>query len=129
MDAVAPPPDGISAPAGGLPPQNKEESIEKASSGSSTNSYNDDDAGEKEIGREKEVGFSPPSTDDVGVLEGGGKGGKKKDSFWRKKRQLNPLRWQPIPPIPEKQSVTREANASFFSHVTLGWIGPLMRVR
>lgn len=126
--AAAPPPDDTLAPAGGLPStreQSKEPS--KAGSpgpGSSADSYNDEDT-EKRLGYEKEVGLSP---DDVGALEGGGKDAKKKESFWRKKRELNPLRWQPIPPVPEKQSISAEANAGFFSKLTLSWIGPLMRV-
>jgi ATP-binding cassette subfamily C (CFTR/MRP) protein 1 len=73
---------------------------------------------------EKEVpGLPPALADDIE-----GAGAAKKDSAWRKKRQLNPLRWQKVPPVPENSSVSREAAAGFFSKLTLSWIGPLMKV-
>lgn len=83
--------------------------------GSSADSYNDD---EEKLGYGKEAG----------ALEAGGKDAKK-ESFLRKKRELNPLRWQPIPPVPETQNPSAEAEAGLFSKLTLSWIGPLMRVR
>lgn len=87
--------------------------------GSSADSYNDDEElAEKKLGYGKETG----------ALEAGGQDAKK-ESFLRKKRELNPLRWQPIPPVPETQSPSAEAEAGFFSKLTLSWIGPLMRVR
>lgn len=84
--------------------------------GSSADSYNDDEElSEKQLGKE------------AGELEAGGTG-TKKESFLRKKRELNPLRWQPIPPVPETQNSSAEAEAGLFSKLTLSWIGSLMRV-
>ncbi|KAG0126624.1 P-loop containing nucleoside triphosphate hydrolase protein [Tuber indicum] len=58
----------------------------------------------------------------------GGEGLNPKQSWWRKKRQFNPLRWGPVPPIPTQMSVSKEADAGFLSRVTFAWMGPLMRV-
>ncbi|KAI9767561.1 MAG: hypothetical protein M1840_005598 [Geoglossum simile] len=43
-------------------------------------------------------------------------------------RRLNPLKWGPIPPVPEEQSVSREVNASILSIITFQWMSPLMKV-
>lgn len=86
--------------------------------GSSADSYNDD---------EVLAAKGPDYEKEAGALEAGGKD-PKKESFLRKKRELNPLRWQPIPPVPETQNPSAEAEAGFFSNLTLSWIGPLMRV-
>lgn len=43
-------------------------------------------------------------------------------------KQINPLRWGEIPPVPEKRVVSREYNASFLSLVYFQWIAPLMQV-
>jgi len=59
---------------------------------------------------------------------GGGEGVNPKQSWWRKKRQFNPLRWGPVPPIPTQMSVSKEADAGFLSKTTFAWVGPLMRV-
>ncbi|PWW76320.1 P-loop containing nucleoside triphosphate hydrolase protein [Tuber magnatum] len=67
-------------------------------------------------------------TDGVIQETTGGEGVKPKQSWWRRKRQLNPLRWGPVPPIPTQMSVSKEADAGFFSRITFAWIGPLMSV-
>lgn len=43
-------------------------------------------------------------------------------------RNLNPVRWQKIPPVPEQRSVSHEYGASFLSLVTFQWMAPLMKV-
>jgi len=43
-------------------------------------------------------------------------------------RRLNPLKWGPIPPVPEKRRVSRELNASIPSIITFQWMSPLMKV-
>lgn len=43
-------------------------------------------------------------------------------------RNLNPLRWGPIPSIPTEPIVSREAKAGFWSKLTFTWMGPLMTV-
>ncbi|CAG7989790.1 unnamed protein product [Penicillium salamii] len=43
-------------------------------------------------------------------------------------RNLNPIRLQKTPPVPEERSVSREHGASFFSIVTFQWMSPLMKV-
>jgi ATP-binding cassette, subfamily C (CFTR/MRP), member 1 len=43
-------------------------------------------------------------------------------------KRLNPLKWGPIPPAPEKRSVSRELNASILSIITFQWMSPLMKV-
>ncbi|RPA94274.1 hypothetical protein L873DRAFT_1442024 [Choiromyces venosus 120613-1] len=58
----------------------------------------------------------------------GGEGVNPKQSWWRKKRQFNPLRWGPTPPIPAHQPASKEPDAGFFSQVTFAWMGSLMRV-
>ena len=88
----------------------------------------------KELG-----GLSPrsitPSSDDQVVTGGsfqketaGGEGVNPKQSWWRKERQFNPLRWGPMPPVPTQMSASKEADAGFLSRVTFAWVGPLMRV-
>ncbi|KAG0641596.1 P-loop containing nucleoside triphosphate hydrolase protein [Tuber brumale] len=57
----------------------------------------------------------------------GGEGLNPKQSWWRKKRQLNPLRWGPVPQIPTQMSVSKEAEAGFLSRATFAWVGQLMR--
>lgn len=93
--------------------------------GSSADSYDEDedeeDDGDDEVGDEKDIS-------NVDTLEKGGKDGTKKESFIRKKRELNPLRWQSIPPVPETQNPSAEAKAGIFGHLTLSWVGPLMSV-
>lgn len=126
-EAVAPPADNTLASAGNnfnAPlPGDKETLVAgttRSPDGSSLNSSNE---WSKNV-YEKEVAKLPPgSADDIE-----GAGAAKKDSAWRKKRQLNPLRWQKVPPVPEKQSVSGEEAAGFFSKLTLSWIGPLMKV-
>ncbi|CUS12567.1 unnamed protein product [Tuber aestivum] len=88
----------------------------------------------------KELGGLTPrpvysSPDDEVMTDGGFQeeaagieGVNPKQSWWRKKRQFNPLRWGPVPPIPTQMSVSREADAGFLSRTTFAWIGPLMRV-
>lgn len=41
----------------------------------------------------------------------------------------NPLRWGKIPSVPQDRHVSPEYNASFFSMLFFGWMGPLMTVR
>ena len=43
-------------------------------------------------------------------------------------KNLNPLRWGPIPPVPEVRTVSREYNAPFLSLVYFQWIAPMMSV-
>ena len=43
-------------------------------------------------------------------------------------KNLNPLRWGKIPPVPEVRKVSREYNAPFLSLVYFQWIAPLMSV-
>lgn len=51
-----------------------------------------------------------------------GAGGKKKP--WHKR--LNPLRWGPVPPVPEQREVSREYGAGFFSKLFFQWQQPIM---
>jgi hypothetical protein len=44
-------------------------------------------------------------------------------------RNINPLRWGSIPPIPETRGASREFTASFFSLLLFQWMAPLMTVR
>lgn len=118
VEASTAPLDGTLSPISN-PPRHEQSDIVVAPSfgpGSSADSYNDDEVlGGKDYGKE------------VGALEAGGKDAKK-ESFLRKKRELNPLRWQPVPPVPETQNPSAEAVAGLFSKLTLSWIGPLMKV-
>ncbi|KAJ5895086.1 ABC transporter integral membrane type 1 [Penicillium taxi] len=41
---------------------------------------------------------------------------------------LNPLRWQTIPPVPKERTVSKEYGASFFSIISFQWMSPLMKV-
>lgn len=43
-------------------------------------------------------------------------------------KNLNPLRWGAVPPIPKERIVSREYKAGFFSRMTFQWMGPLMAV-
>lgn len=43
-------------------------------------------------------------------------------------KNLNPLRWGGIPPVPKTRKVSREYNASFFSLVYFQWVAPMMSV-
>ena len=43
-------------------------------------------------------------------------------------KNLNPLRWGRIPPVPETRSVSREYTAPFLSLVYFQWMAPLMSV-
>ncbi|KUJ15569.1 ABC transporter family protein [Mollisia scopiformis] len=43
-------------------------------------------------------------------------------------KNINPLRWGGIPPVPEKRIVSREYTAPFLSLVYFQWIAPLMAV-
>jgi ATP-binding cassette subfamily C (CFTR/MRP) protein 1 len=43
-------------------------------------------------------------------------------------KNLNPLRWGKIPPVPEVRTVSREYNAPFLSLVYFQWIAPIMKV-
>lgn len=45
---------------------------------------------------------------------------------WRQK--INPLKWGPVPPVPEEREVSREYKASFISQLFFSWQGSLMRV-
>jgi ATP-binding cassette, subfamily C (CFTR/MRP), member 1 len=49
-----------------------------------------------------------------------------KKKLWYK--NLNPLRWGKIPPVPEVRKVSREYNAPFLSLVYFQWIAPIMSV-
>jgi hypothetical protein len=49
--------------------------------------------------------------------------GKKR---WYKK--INPLKWGPKPPVPQKRDVCPEYRAGWFSLLTFQWIAPLMTV-
>lgn len=113
--------DDALSPISNSPPRHEQSDIVIAPSlgpGSSADSYNDD-----EVLTGKQLDYGK----EVGTLEAGGKDAKK-ESFLRKKRELNPLRWQPIPPVPETQNPSAEGVAGFFSKLTLSWVGPLMRV-
>lgn len=44
-------------------------------------------------------------------------------------KNLNPLRWGGIPPVPTERKVSREYKAGFLSLVTFQWMTPLMTVR
>ncbi|KAG8405028.1 ATP-binding cassette transporter yor1 [Metarhizium acridum] len=41
-------------------------------------------------------------------------------------RQINPLRWGGVPPVPKERIVSREYTAGFFSKLTFQWMTPLM---
>jgi ATP-binding cassette, subfamily C (CFTR/MRP), member 1 len=43
-------------------------------------------------------------------------------------QKLNPLRWGPVPPIPDERVPSREHQAGFFSALTFAWMAPLMSV-
>ncbi|RDL41304.1 p-loop containing nucleoside triphosphate hydrolase [Venustampulla echinocandica] len=43
-------------------------------------------------------------------------------------KQLNPLRWGGIPPVPQQRTMSREYTAGFFSLVYFQWVAPLMVV-
>jgi ATP-binding cassette subfamily C (CFTR/MRP) protein 1 len=43
-------------------------------------------------------------------------------------KNLNPLRWGKIPPVPETRSVSREYNAPFLSLVYFQWMAPIISV-
>lgn len=43
-------------------------------------------------------------------------------------KNLNPLRWGGIPPVPETRKVSREYNAPFLSLVYFQWMAPMMSV-
>lgn len=45
---------------------------------------------------------------------------------WRE--YLNPLKWGPIPPVPNKRSVSREYSAGPLSCLYFHWLTPLMNV-
>lgn len=44
-------------------------------------------------------------------------------------RQINPVRWGGVPPVPEVRGASREYTASFFSLVYFQWMAPIMSVR
>ena len=52
--------------------------------------------------------------------------GLERERKWYTK--LNPLRWGPIPPVPEERSVSHELGASILSIITFQWMSPLMKV-
>jgi ATP-binding cassette subfamily C (CFTR/MRP) protein 1 len=41
-------------------------------------------------------------------------------------KQLNPMRWGEIPPVPETRGVSKEYTASFLSLVYFQWMSPVM---
>lgn len=43
-------------------------------------------------------------------------------------KNLNPLRWGAIPPVPEERQASREYGAGFFSRLTFQWMAPMMSV-
>lgn len=43
-------------------------------------------------------------------------------------KQINPLRWGEIPPVPETRGVSREYGASFLSLLYFQWAAPIMHV-
>jgi ATP-binding cassette subfamily C (CFTR/MRP) protein 1 len=43
-------------------------------------------------------------------------------------KNLNPLRWGAVPPVPETRSPSREHTAGFFSLIYFQWMAPLMAV-
>ena len=45
---------------------------------------------------------------------------------WHK--NLNPLRWGSLPPVPPERMASREYQAGFFSMLTFQWMAPLMTV-
>ncbi|KAL4994641.1 P-loop containing nucleoside triphosphate hydrolase protein [Aspergillus recurvatus] len=47
---------------------------------------------------------------------------------WYRRISLNPLRWQKVPPVPEKRTVSREYGANFLSIASFQWMAPLMKV-
>jgi len=44
-------------------------------------------------------------------------------------KNLNPLKWGGVPPVPEARGASREYNAPFLSLVYFQWIAPIMSVR
>lgn len=46
--------------------------------------------------------------------------------IWSQK--LNPLKWGPVPPVPQEREVSLEYRANFFSKLFFSWQGSLMRV-
>jgi ATP-binding cassette subfamily C (CFTR/MRP) protein 1 len=51
---------------------------------------------------------------------------RNKKKKWYKK--ANPLKWGPVPPIPESRQVSREHNAGLLSRLSFHWMQPLMTV-
>jgi len=49
-----------------------------------------------------------------------------KDPRWYK--NLNPLRWGSIPPVPKERTPSKEYKAGFFSLLTFQWMSSLMTV-
>jgi hypothetical protein len=43
-------------------------------------------------------------------------------------KNLNPLRWGKIPPVPKEKTVSPEYKAGFFSALIFAWVAPLMQV-
>jgi hypothetical protein len=43
-------------------------------------------------------------------------------------KNINPLRWGKIPPVPKTRTVSREYNANFFSMIYFQWMAPMMSV-
>ncbi|PSN60350.1 hypothetical protein BS50DRAFT_593794 [Corynespora cassiicola Philippines] len=43
-------------------------------------------------------------------------------------KRMNPLKWGPKPPVPEKREISPEYGASFLSLFTFQWMGPIMTV-
>jgi ATP-binding cassette subfamily C (CFTR/MRP) protein 1 len=43
-------------------------------------------------------------------------------------KNLNPLKWGKVPPVPETRQVSREYNAPFLSIIYFQWMAPLMSV-
>ena len=54
-----------------------------------------------------------------------GAGAKEKRPWYR---NLNPLRWGAVPPVPTEREVSREYRAGFWSMLTFQWMSPLMSV-
>mgnify|MGYP006949400538 CR=1 FL=1 len=42
--------------------------------------------------------------------------------------KINPLRWGPVPPIPEEKAVSKEHGAGWWGKLTFSWMAPLMTV-
>ena len=42
--------------------------------------------------------------------------------------KINPLRWGPVPPIPEEKVVSKEYGAGWWGRLTFSWMTPLMTV-